>query len=631
EPLEGGESRLHRVEARRVGGEARQERLQLCADGADGAQRLAQVARQLGERRRVAAGALELAQRGGRESSAAGLVAVERREGGAAAADDALGVLQGGQLRLQRLLLVGSGGHAVDLVDLERQRVEATRALALGLAQGLEPALDLGQALERGAVARQRLLGLGRQQPVELAALRRRRLQLLGGVLPEHHRQAADALGELGHGDQLAVDARGVTAAARQAARRRLDRGGLQGGLHQRGLAAAADHAHVGATAGQQLQGVDDDRLAGARLAGQDVQAGGELELEPVDDREVLQFQRVQHAAQYRGRRRGTLMAPWPKPPSPGSSARATRGRGCPTCCPPPASGRTWRGCWRRASTTSTWARSCRRRRCRSWPTPRRCWSGSRRPRASTCSPSSATSAGWSGRSRRAGSPASATRCRSTTRSSAATWGARWRSRGRWWRGSSRAPPRAAWSWWSTCRWGSATRTATPGARPTPRRRWRGCASSGCGASPSPTRWATPTPRAWRRCSTPSTRPAAWGSTCTRGRAPGAGSSRRRWRAGCAGSRGRWGAWAAARSRATSWSATCPPRRCCRSWRPRATRWGSTWGACRRWRPRPRRWRRASSRRRRVRPRASRSAGRVGDRRLAQARELARGGRRERR
>src|SRR5690606_35028925 len=224
-----------------------------------------------------------------------------------------------------------------------------------------------------------------------------------------------------------------------------------------------------------------------------------------------------------------------------------------------------------------------------------------------------------------------ATRCRSTTRSSAATWGARWRSRGRWWRGSSRAPPRAAWSWWSTCRWGSATRTATPGARPTPRRRWRGCASSGCGASPSPTRWATPTPRAWRRCSTPSTRPAAWGSTCTRGRAPGAGSSRRRWRAGCAGSRGRWGAWAAARSRATSWSATCPPRRCCRSWRPRATRWGSTWGACRRWRPRPRRWRRASSRRRRVRSRASRSAGRVGDRRLAQARELARGGRRERR
>ncbi len=52
-------------------------------------------------------------------------------------------------------------------------------------------------------------------------------------------------------------------------------------------LFAGPDEVAGGAAAEQQADGLDEDRLAGAGLAGQDVEARLELDLDRVDDREV--------------------------------------------------------------------------------------------------------------------------------------------------------------------------------------------------------------------------------------------------------------------------------------------------------------------------------------------------------
>jgi len=43
------------------------------------------------------------------------------------------------------------------------------------------------------------------------------------------------------------------------------------------------------------VEGIDQNRLAGTRLAGQDVEAGGEADLQLVDDREVLDAKSSEH------------------------------------------------------------------------------------------------------------------------------------------------------------------------------------------------------------------------------------------------------------------------------------------------------------------------------------------------
>jgi hypothetical protein len=57
---------------------------------------------------------------------------------------------------------------------------------------------------------------------------------------------------------------------------------------------AFAHHAGVAAPAQRQLQRIDQDRLAGAGLAGEDREAG-ELEFDRVDDDEVADGQCAQH------------------------------------------------------------------------------------------------------------------------------------------------------------------------------------------------------------------------------------------------------------------------------------------------------------------------------------------------
>ena len=57
-----------------------------------------------------------------------------------------------------------------------------------------------------------------------------------------------------------------------------------------------AHHFRAGPAAGEQLQRIDDDRLAGAGLSGEDGESGVQLELHGIDDGEVAYLQVRQHA-----------------------------------------------------------------------------------------------------------------------------------------------------------------------------------------------------------------------------------------------------------------------------------------------------------------------------------------------
>ena len=61
-------------------------------------------------------------------------------------------------------------------------------------------------------------------------------------------------------------------------------------------LAAMADEAGVGAFAQRQAEGIDQDRLARARLAGQHRHAGADLQLQRLHDDEVADVDVGQHA-----------------------------------------------------------------------------------------------------------------------------------------------------------------------------------------------------------------------------------------------------------------------------------------------------------------------------------------------
>ena len=65
-----------------------------------------------------------------------------------------------------------------------------------------------------------------------------------------------------------------------------LDGGGLLAGPHELGAGAAAD---------EQADRADEDRFAGAGFAGEDVEAGRELELETIDDGQMADAEEPDH------------------------------------------------------------------------------------------------------------------------------------------------------------------------------------------------------------------------------------------------------------------------------------------------------------------------------------------------
>ncbi len=62
-------------------------------------------------------------------------------------------------------------------------------------------------------------------------------------------------------------------------------------------ILAAADQPGVGARAERQPERIEQDRLAGAGLAGEHAQPGVELELELVDEHDVADGELPQHGA----------------------------------------------------------------------------------------------------------------------------------------------------------------------------------------------------------------------------------------------------------------------------------------------------------------------------------------------
>ncbi|MNT47886.1 hypothetical protein D3C72_1846360 [compost metagenome] len=70
---------------------------------------------------------------------------------------------------------------------------------------------------------------------------------------------------------------------------------GREGGADAGAGRAFAHDAGVGPLAQHQGQGVDQDRLAGAGLAGEDGEARGEIQVERIDDDEIADGQAAQH------------------------------------------------------------------------------------------------------------------------------------------------------------------------------------------------------------------------------------------------------------------------------------------------------------------------------------------------
>ena len=100
--------------------------------------------------------------------------------------------------------------------------------------------------------------------------------------------ERAGDLGEAGGGHRLVVEPGRRPAGGGHLARgdQRLREAVEQRG-HARGLGAVADEGRVRARPGREAERVDQEALAGAGLAGEDVQARRQLEAQPVDQGEV--------------------------------------------------------------------------------------------------------------------------------------------------------------------------------------------------------------------------------------------------------------------------------------------------------------------------------------------------------
>jgi hypothetical protein len=92
-----------------------------------------------------------------------------------------------------------------------------------------------------------------------------------------HERTAAPLRGHLAAHDQLGAV------------------GGFEHGLDCRRILAGAHQFRAGATADEQADRPDEDRLACAGFAGEHVEAGGEFELQAIDDRQICHAEEPDH------------------------------------------------------------------------------------------------------------------------------------------------------------------------------------------------------------------------------------------------------------------------------------------------------------------------------------------------
>ena len=188
-------------------------------------------------------------------------------------------------------------GAALSISDeLEREELGARRLLLLGRGEAGALVAHLLPGAERGGDA----LALRRQsgELVEQIEMRGGIEQHLVLVLPVQIDERAGGLAQRRARDERAVDEGAAASLRRDLAaddhlaavrllEHRLDGGGLFAGPDELGAGAAAD---------EQADGADEDGLAGAGLAGEDVEAGREFELESIDDGEVGDAEEPDHS-----------------------------------------------------------------------------------------------------------------------------------------------------------------------------------------------------------------------------------------------------------------------------------------------------------------------------------------------
>jgi len=126
--------------------------------------------------------------------------------------------------------------------------------------------------------------------------MRRRIQQCLVLVLTVELDQPRRQILQRARGGEPVVD-EGATAALRRdfAANQQFLAAGFEDGFDERALFAGPDEVAGRAAAEQEADRLDENRLPRAGLAGQDVQAGLELDLDRVDDGEMLDAEKSEH------------------------------------------------------------------------------------------------------------------------------------------------------------------------------------------------------------------------------------------------------------------------------------------------------------------------------------------------
>ena len=242
----------------------------------------------------------------------------ERGRNGREIFGQALGMGQAPVLGLERRDARGIEILLLELLALVLEKIEATGAILFGGAQGLLLAIELGDArnLPGDDLAQVRRVRVGvESEDVGLGVAKR-----LGAVLTRDLELAAEHFAEGGDRHELAADP--DTAAAARLQRSPDDQlGRLLGTVRRLGEQAAAleiahdvlmaihakdrlDRPFGGSTAQRvgadsptrkQRQRREHDRFTCAGLAGQDVQARAELELDRLDQRQVLDSKQLDH------------------------------------------------------------------------------------------------------------------------------------------------------------------------------------------------------------------------------------------------------------------------------------------------------------------------------------------------
>ena len=235
-----------------------------------------------------------------------------------------LGIAQASAFGLQLLLLAGAQVGGDNLVDLEAEQVDALGHGARVLAQPLQFAAHLAQVghLLRHLAAQRQQPGVAVEQRCVLA-LEQVEVFALAVHVDQQVGQFASVcsltlrpltrqmLRPLSRTSRLNTIQPGLSGSSRPCSSSRWctwsASSGSCGSRKEASISATSRRRapiRRGALAQQQADGVDDDRLACARFAGQYVEAGAKGQVKLVDDGEIADAQFIEHRRQTSGRQR---------------------------------------------------------------------------------------------------------------------------------------------------------------------------------------------------------------------------------------------------------------------------------------------------------------------------------------